>query len=81
MKTAIYIEDGVMQLVLTPEDNFERECLAKYEDEAISAKIMLGSFYDCRGGWIRQAQHHPQREFNKDESSLIIQMREQPINK
>lgn len=55
MKTAIYIEDGVTQLVITPETKFEKKALRDYfEGEPLEAKVMVGSFYDCRGGWISQ---------------------------
>lgn len=55
MRTAIYIEEGVTQLVLTPESDWERSALAdvhKSGTEGIS--IHSGSFYTCHGGWYRQ---------------------------
>jgi hypothetical protein len=54
MKTAIYIEDGVVQLVLTPESKFEKDAVKKFSGENLSVQTFNGSFYDCRGGWIRQ---------------------------
>jgi len=48
MKTAIYIEDGVVQLVVTPESEFEKNALTSFMEHDI------GVFYDCRGGWARQ---------------------------
>jgi hypothetical protein len=57
MKTAIYIEDGVVQLVLTPETEFEKNSLTSFEKKPLSAKIFSGSFYDCRGGWTRQEDY------------------------
>jgi hypothetical protein len=54
MKTAIYIEDGVTQLVLTPENDFERNAIAAFESKPVGTKIIVGEFYDCRGGWARQ---------------------------
>lgn len=55
MKSAIYIEDGVVQLVITPETDFEKSALHVFEkDGGIEAQIFNGSFYDCRGGWVRQ---------------------------
>lgn len=54
MKTAIYIEDGVCQLVLTPENKFEQNALASFSDKPTETAIMQGSFYQCRGGWNRQ---------------------------
>ena len=58
MKTAIYIEDGVVQLVITPESEFEKNALSSFNKEDLQAKIFSGSFYDCRGGWVRQSTHH-----------------------
>lgn len=60
MKTAIYIEDGVVQLVLTPENKFEENAITTMigKDGNITAKIFDGSFYDCRGGWISQSNYY-----------------------
>lgn len=58
MKTAIYIEDGTVQLVITPESEFEKSALRSFEDRPTEAKIFAGSFYDCRGGWVRQSRHY-----------------------
>ena len=58
MKTAIYIEDGVVQLVITPETKFEKNALSSFEDKELETKIFSGSFYDCRGGWIRQKGYY-----------------------
>jgi len=75
MKTAIYIEDGTLQLVITPELDFEKNALSTFEDHELEAQIFSGSFYDCRGGWVRQAERHPHREFNKDDKSLILRIK------
>jgi len=52
MKTAIYIEDGTVQLVITPETAFEKDAMRTFEDKEVTAKIFNGSFYDCRGGLL-----------------------------
>lgn len=54
MKTAIYIEDSVLQLVLTPETKWEQSALDQLKDKALTAKFHNGQFYDCAGGWVRQ---------------------------
>lgn len=59
MKTAIYIEDGVVQLVVTPETKFEKNALTSFAEKPLSAKIFAGTFYDCRGGWVRQTSYYP----------------------
>jgi len=79
MKTAIYIEDGDVQLVITPENDFEKNALKSFGDE-ITASIFRGSFYDCRGGWVRQSSyHHASTAFGSEpteDESLIIRVRE-----
>lgn len=55
MKVAIYIEDGVTQLVLTPESEWEKSATFKLVGEGERAlTVHRGSFYHCRGGWTRQ---------------------------
>lgn len=77
MKTAIYIEDGVVQLVITPESKFEKNALSSFQEKPLGAEIFAGSFYDCRGGWARQTAHNPSMQsFNKPEDkSLIIRIK------
>jgi hypothetical protein len=55
MKIALYIEEGFEQIVLTPETETETLILAKLDDETRSISIMSGSFFECRGGWMRNA--------------------------
>lgn len=56
MKTAIYIEDGVVQLVLTPEDEFEKNIIGSLENKSTVTEVVSGGFYDCRGGWTRMRE-------------------------
>jgi hypothetical protein len=78
MKTAIYIEDGTVQLVITPESDFEKDAMRTFGDGEIDAKMFRGSFYDCRGGWVRQSEYRSHcysissPEF--DDHSLIIRV-------
>ncbi|CAB3784700.1 hypothetical protein [Pararobbsia alpina] len=75
MKTAIYIEDGVVQLVLTPEGEFEKNTIRSFEDKPVDAKVFAGSFYDCRGGWTRQKEHFTSPYGNDNEvRSLILRI-------
>jgi len=75
VKTAIYIEDGTVQLVITPETEFEKDALSSFKDKEVSTKIFNGTFYDCRGGWVRQREvpYLPSFE-RKDENSLILRV-------
>ena len=53
MKTAVYIEDGVEQIVLTPESDFERKVFGFIEENS-SLSLKKGKFYECQGGYFRQ---------------------------
>lgn len=66
MKTAIYIEQGVTQLVLTPENDWEKSALANFAKESDSFQIYRGSFYKCNGGWTRYDQ--------TDDTSLMLRL-------
>jgi len=56
MKTAIYVEDGVKQIVLTPENDFEKEVVDDFQNENLTVRIISGSFYNCNGGFVRHGQ-------------------------
>lgn len=68
MKTAIYIEDGLTQLVLSPESDFEKGVVSQVNKGEQNVKIYVGGFYGCRGGWMREKAGH------YTEDSLIIVM-------
>jgi hypothetical protein len=54
VKVAIYIEQGVTQLGLTPESDWERSATGKLApDGKHEVTILRGSFYETRGGWTR----------------------------
>ena len=83
MKTAIYVEDGVTQLVLTPETDFERGAMAIITDKSLTTEIFNGAFYDCRGGWTRQSTYYPTAYGDGDYkySSIIIRItKKQEVN-
>lgn len=76
MKTAIYVEDGIVQLVITPQTNFEKNALSGFADKPLAVKIFEGSFYDCRGGWIRQTAHYQSCTYgdNQADKSIILKV-------
>ena len=78
MKTAIYIEDGVTQLVLTPETEYEKGIVNGFGDKLSRVKVFEGQFYDCRGGWVRQSAYYPDRvsygSWDRADSSLIMRL-------
>ena len=69
MKTAIYITEGSTQVVLTPENEWEKQVIASIEQGQKSLSIYRGGFYECQGGWVRQSGY---------EESLIL--RTQPAS-
>ena len=77
MKTAIYIEEGVVQLVITPEEDFEKNALSVFQERELDAKIFSGSFYDCRGGWVSQSGYYTPGFMGADnnDKSLILQIK------
>ena len=68
MKTAIYIEDGDVQLVLTPQNEWERNALKSFGSD-VRATVIQGEFYTCQGGWHRHSQYD-----DTPERSLIIRV-------
>jgi hypothetical protein len=79
MKIAFYMDEGVEQIVLTPESEFERDMLKKMHEGSRELTIKLGGFYNCQGGWIRHS--HGYDGFNQrplDEQSTIIVLRPKP---
>lgn len=76
MKTAIYIEDGVVQLVITPESDFEKNALSSFESKPLDVEIFSGSFYDCRGGWVSQKEYFGFDSFEREsnDKSLILKI-------
>lgn len=64
MKIAMVFENGVKQLVLTPDNDHEKMCLAALHDGA-EMSIFHGEYYACQGGWIRQ------RETQSPKSTII----------
>lgn len=69
MKIALYIEEGIHQIVLTPQTEYEKKLIKIFENRDVNTTYFMGSFYACQGGWIRQNDcDHPE--------SLIIVLKE-----
>lgn len=77
MKAAIFIEDGVQQVVLTPENEWERTSLRAIEGKRKKVETHWGTFYTCRGGWLRQS--HDFYSSDNSESSLIFRISDKPV--
>jgi hypothetical protein len=69
-----------VQLVITPETEFEHNCLSTFREQPLEAKLFAGSFYDCRGGWVMQKAYYPESAYrsysdNHRDESLILTAR------
>lgn len=63
MKTQIFVDDKVTQVVLTPETEFEKHIVEEFDFKKSTVQIFKGNFSDCQGGW--------KRLYNYDESIII----------
>jgi hypothetical protein len=76
MKIAFYMEDGLEQIVLTPESDIEKSILAKIHDKSRTLQIKKGSFYRCQGGWVRYAPHQVSTAYggseSNDDSTMLV---------
>jgi hypothetical protein len=76
MKIALYIEDGLEQIVLTPESKTEEGILGKLSDGSRELSIKTGSFYACQGGWTRYRPHWETYAYggnqSDDKSTMIV---------
>ncbi len=75
MKLAFYSDSGTTQVVITPETDWEKSVLAKIPEDG-NFNMYRGSFYECRGGWIRQQSGYSGSFTGdyeaKDDASLIF---------
>lgn len=84
MKIALYIEDGLEQIILTPESATEKDILQKLHDGSREMSLKHGSFYACQGGWTRYRQSYMTdgvmfpSERRDDESTMIV-LRRPPV--
>ena len=53
MKIALYIEEGLEQITLTPSTDAEKAILDRLHDGQRELSIKRGAFYECQGGWVR----------------------------
>jgi hypothetical protein len=79
MKIALYIEDGLEQIVLTPQSPTEKGILNKLHDQQKSGRalsIHRGGFYECNGGWMRHDHLASggayETEHGNDASTIVV---------
>lgn len=65
MKVALYMQDGLEQIVLTPESKSERALVERLHDHTRELTIKKGSFFECAGGWVRHDQ-------GSDTSTMLV---------
>lgn len=77
MKIALYIEDGLEQIVLTPETPNEKSLLENFHSGR-TMEIKKGSFYECRGGYMRYGvykEHNTYASVSENDSSTMFVFR------
>ena len=76
MKTALFLDEQDLQVVLTPQSEQEKYLL-KLMRERLPNMTYEGGFYSCQGGWVRQYNSDSSYESNH---SLMIRLppEEQP---
>lgn len=79
MKIALYIEDGLEQIVLTPESDTEKGILGKLTDGTRELSVKHGSFYETRGDWMRyspsymtSSEFSPSERRNDDSTMIVL---------
>lgn len=76
MRIALYIEDGLEQLVMTPESETEKGILGKMHDGSREMSLKRGSFYACQGGWTRHSPVYQDvyggSSSRDDESTIVV---------
>jgi len=53
MKSILIIENNLSQIVLTPENEHEKQVLNLINEQKVETVIKVGNFNQCQGGWVR----------------------------
>ena len=57
MKVSILIEEGIQQIVLTPQNDYEKRILKTIEGKDNEVSFKSGRFYQCQGGYVTNHNH------------------------
>jgi hypothetical protein len=76
MKTTLVIQDGLNQVVLTPENEHEKNILNLINKKEIETTFKTGNFRECQGGWIRQYKFYGDEYDPSKIDSLMIILKE-----
>ena len=71
MKIALYIENGLEQIVLTPESETEEGIVGKMHDGTRELSVYHGGFYQCMGGWVRE-------KITSESTIIVLRPKEEP---
>lgn len=75
MKISFYMEDGLEQIVFTPENESEQKMLDRMHDKDRELEIKRGAFFDCQGGWKRHRVYYEDSIYGSnpsDQSTMIV---------
>lgn len=78
MRSAIYIQEGTLQFVLTAESTIDEQVLSALE-KAQGLKVLRGSFYETTGGWVRYREGNQtcyDNQWDRSDYSLIFRVDE-----
>ena len=58
MKSAIYIEDGAVQFVLTPESEYEKRFVESLKGKEYKLSVSENEFHRTVGNFVKQSPGH-----------------------
>ena len=75
MKIALFIDEGVTQLILTPETERENDVIQELEKGTLESTIRVGNFYECQAGFVRRMHYGLNYDREQPVKSLMLVMR------
>lgn len=67
MKISVLIEENIQQVILKPENDYEKRILKSMEKKDNDVSFKSGEFYQCQGGYIT---HHSRP--NTEDLMIVI---------
>jgi hypothetical protein len=77
MKVAVYIDENLKQINLTPESKYERDVVFALKDGRYEMEIHSGTFSTCAGGWLR---YYGEVETNKETVFIVLKEKKKAEN-
>ena len=72
MKSALYIEDGVQQIILTPESDIEKQILELAVSNKIKTTMKIGNFNLCAGDYVKYSPVYSCYGQNEIKSLMLV---------